>query len=125
MTEFLESEDVVADHNRYRLGFTTFPEPDEKDIRHMLYLVAYDIADPKRLRKVAKICELYGVRIEKSVFECDLPPDQFRTFWRELGGVLETADDALIAYRICRSCIRDVESTGQIFRPEKTPYYIL
>ncbi len=35
-------------------------------------LVVYDIADPKRLRRVAKVMEGYGVRVQKSVFECDL-----------------------------------------------------
>ena len=36
------------------------------------YLVAYDICDPKRLRKVAKICEDFGMRRQYSVFLCRL-----------------------------------------------------
>ena len=36
------------------------------------YIVSYDISDPKRLRKVAKILEGYGSRIQFSVFECPL-----------------------------------------------------
>ena len=32
------------------------------------FLVCYDIADPKRLRKVASICEDFGYRRQKSVF---------------------------------------------------------
>jgi CRISPR-associated protein Cas2 len=36
------------------------------------YLVSYDICDPKRLRRVAKICEGHGFRIQFSVFECPL-----------------------------------------------------
>lgn len=38
------------------------------------YLVAYDIADKRRLRRVAKLMERFGVRVQKSVFECALPP---------------------------------------------------
>ena len=39
----------------------------------MFILLSYDIADsPERLRKVAKICENYGVRVQKSVFELDI-----------------------------------------------------
>lgn len=34
----------------------------------MYYLVAYDIADPGRLRQVATVMERYGVRVQKSVF---------------------------------------------------------
>lgn len=36
------------------------------------YLIAYDIADPKRLRGVCKIMEGYGDRLQYSVFISDL-----------------------------------------------------
>lgn len=36
------------------------------------YLIAYDIADPKRLRRVIKVMEGYGERLQYSVFLCDL-----------------------------------------------------
>jgi CRISPR-associated protein Cas2 len=36
------------------------------------YLVSYDICHPKRLRRVAKMLEGFGVRLQYSVFECAL-----------------------------------------------------
>lgn len=36
------------------------------------YLVSYDISHPKRLRRVAKTLEGFGVRLQYSVFECAL-----------------------------------------------------
>ena len=36
------------------------------------YLVCYDIADPGRLRRVARICEGFGTRLQFSVFETAL-----------------------------------------------------
>jgi len=36
------------------------------------YLVCYDIADAKRLRRVFKICRNFGEHLQFSVFECDL-----------------------------------------------------
>jgi CRISPR-associated protein Cas2 len=36
------------------------------------YLIAYDIADPRRLRRVCKTMEEYGDRLQYSVFICDL-----------------------------------------------------
>jgi len=36
------------------------------------YLVSYDISDPKRLRRVARALEGFGVRLQYSVFECAL-----------------------------------------------------
>jgi CRISPR-associated protein Cas2 len=44
----------------------------------MMVVVTYDVstveAKPgaRRLRRVAKVCESYGVRVQKSVFECQV-----------------------------------------------------
>jgi len=35
----------------------------------MNMIVAYDIADERRLARVAKIVKDYGVRVQKSIFE--------------------------------------------------------
>ena len=48
----------------------------------MLVLVTYDvsltgISGQKRLRKVAKICQNYGVRVQNSVFECVVDQTQY------------------------------------------------
>ena len=37
----------------------------------MIYVVAYDITDPKRLSRVAKYLENIGVRVQESIFELD------------------------------------------------------
>ena len=34
--------------------------------------MAYDIADPKRLRKIERIASAYGERVQYSLFQCDL-----------------------------------------------------
>jgi CRISPR-associated protein Cas2 len=38
------------------------------------FLVTYDVADPKRLRRVYKIMRGYGRHIQLSVFQCELDP---------------------------------------------------
>lgn len=40
--------------------------------KRIRYLVSYDIANAKRLRRVAKTLESYGTRLQFSVFECPL-----------------------------------------------------
>ena len=40
------------------------------------YLVCYDIADEKRLRRVFKVCKNFGDHLQFSVFECDLNPSE-------------------------------------------------
>jgi CRISPR-associated protein Cas2 len=44
----------------------------------MPHLILYDIADAKRLRRVARVCEDFGVRLQDSVFECDISPVQLQ-----------------------------------------------
>lgn len=51
------------------------------------YLISYDIANPKRLRQVARILESYGTRLQYSVFECpldDIRLEQAKTALREV-----------------------------------------
>ncbi|MEW6247038.1 MAG: CRISPR-associated endonuclease Cas2 [Nitrospirota bacterium] len=38
-----------------------------------LYIVTYDICDPKRLRRVFKTMKGFGAHVQLSVFQCDLP----------------------------------------------------
>ena len=66
----------------------------------MLHLVVYDIASAKRLRKVARACEDYGVRVEKSVFECELTDAQFAEFWGQIVSVVNEDVDSVIDYPI-------------------------
>jgi len=91
----------------------------------MLHLVAYDIRNPRRLRKVAKVCEDYGIRVEYSVFECDLAEEHFDRLWADLSREIDWDQDAVLAYRICGSCVQNIASMGTIVRPQKALLYIL
>lgn len=44
----------------------------------MRVLISYDISDDKRRKKVAKLLEGYGYRVQYSVFECDLTLKQIK-----------------------------------------------
>lgn len=65
----------------------------------MLHIIAYDISSARRLRRVARICEDFGARIEKSVFECDLDDRDFERLWLRLGNVV-AEDDSVVDYPI-------------------------
>lgn len=99
-------------------------DPADEEFKNMLKIVAYDVCSPKRLRKVAKTCELYGIRIEKSVFECDLTEELFDQFWLELCDIIDVAEDSIVAYRINKADVRDIMSMGCVQRPRKRLYYI-
>jgi len=50
----------------------------------MFYLVCYDIVHDRRRDRVSRLLEGYGMRIQKSVFECVLTPDQYDHLHRRL-----------------------------------------
>jgi CRISPR-associated protein Cas2 len=119
-------EQPVNEWDLYVPGITEFnPTPDTAEVKNMIYLVAYDIADHKRLRRVARTCEDFGVRVEKSVFECDLPKEVFEKLWCELVDIVVDDEDAVVVYRICRGCIRDAESIGVVPERKKRLFYCL
>lgn len=71
----------------------------------MLVLVCYDVNTEtkegrRRLRRVAKVCEGTGQRVQKSVFECQVDQAQFETLERRLLDEIAPALDCLRLYRI-------------------------
>ncbi len=59
-------------------------------------MICYDIADPKRLRRTARICEAYGSRIQYSVFEATLDDLLLAQLQTELDSVIHHYDDQVI-----------------------------
>lgn len=60
------------------------------------YLVSYDIANPKRLRNVAKTCESFGSRIQYSVFECPLSDLKLEQLKAALHEIIHHEDDQIL-----------------------------
>ena len=71
----------------------------------MLILVCYDVNTEtkegrRRLRRVAKVCESTGQRVQKSVFECQLDLAQFESLERRLLAEINEKQDCLRLYRM-------------------------
>lgn len=109
--------------------YEAFPQvPYEKSppgAGEMLTLVAYDIADDKRLRRVAQLCEDYGVRVQYSVFECRLDEDEFNHFWLGLLELIDEAEDRLVAYKIDARSARETLTAGTMVCTEKVVCYLV
>lgn len=65
-----------------------------------LYLISYDVATSspagqKRLRRVARLCENYGVRVPNSVFECIMDYSTFLSLKHQLECVIDNQTDSL------------------------------
>lgn len=78
----------------------------------MLRVIAYDIADPRRLRRMARVCADYGVRVQKSVFEFWLDEERFDELWKRLCAEMDGEEDLLIAYALDEKAARRRRSHG-------------
>jgi CRISPR-associated protein Cas2 len=71
----------------------------------MLVIVCYDVnsesrAGRRRLRRVAKVCEGTGQRVQKSVFECKLDLAGMEDLERRLLREVDLDQDCLRLYRM-------------------------
>ncbi|KJE29018.1 CRISPR-associated endonuclease Cas2 [Geobacillus kaustophilus] len=68
-------------------------------------LVTYDVetlepSGQKRLRKVATICQNFGQRVQKSVFECNVNQAQLEEMEHQLLRVIDLEKDSLRIYML-------------------------
>lgn len=71
----------------------------------MLVIVCYDVNTEtregrRRLRRVAKVCESTGQRVQKSVFECKVDLMQMEELERRLLAEIDPKQDCLRLYRL-------------------------
>jgi len=93
--------------------------------RQMLYLVAYDIADPKRLVRIAKACEDFGVRVQYSLFECRLEPDEFQRLWQAIRAEMDSDEDRAVAYPLDARATRETLTAGTMVCTERVVCYLV
>lgn len=84
----------------------------------MLLVVTYDVdttdsAGAKRLRKVAKLCEKYGMRVQNSVFEVLVDASQLVVLKNELRKIIDTEHDSVRFYRLGNSYQGKIETMGK------------
>lgn len=78
----------------------------------MYVIIAYDITDQKRWRKIAECCKDYGLRVQYSVFECRLEADRFGEMWERLCAIADPGEDRLVAYPLHGAAQRKIRTFG-------------
>jgi CRISPR-associated protein Cas2 len=83
----------------------------------MLVVVSYDVstreeAGQRRLRRVARLCEDRGQRVQNSVFECLLDAAQWVNFRAALLSEIKPEQDSLRFYMLGNEWKRRVEHVG-------------
>ena len=80
-------------------------------------LVTYDVspveaAGRRRLRRVAQACEDYRVRVQKSVFECQVGEQEWARLRDRLLSEYKAREDSLRFYFLDETAVRRTEHHG-------------
>ena len=83
----------------------------------MLILVTYDVstvepAGRRRLRRVARACEDYGTRVQKSVFECQVGRKEWVLLRQRLLTEIKEEEDSLRFYFLDEKAVARTEHHG-------------
>ncbi len=83
----------------------------------MLMLVSYDVstvnaAGRRRLRRMAKACESWGVRVQNSVFECNVNWAQWVALRAKLESIFDSGMDSLRYYNLGNNYTNKVVHVG-------------
>jgi CRISPR-associated protein Cas2 len=85
----------------------------------MTYLYAYDIPDNRRRNGVSKKLEQFGIRIQRSVFQCAISTELAETLKRSLLGLIDGKEDSLYIIPLCE---KDLEKTERFGPPIQESY---
>ena len=84
----------------------------------MYFLLTYDIntetiKGQKRLAKVARICEKYGLRVQNSVFEINADYPKLSTLMDALSSIIDSETDSIRIYKLGKSYNADLKILGR------------
>jgi CRISPR-associated protein Cas2 len=83
----------------------------------MFYLICYDVVNDRRRNKIAHLLEGYGLRVQKSVFECVLNESQYEMVNKKLNRFLKQEEDQVRFYPMSGHTRRKVIILGM--QPER------
>ena len=95
-------------------------------MRHT-FIVSYDIADPRRLRKVFRICQDYGNHLQYSVFECDLSKSEKVQLEKQLKDIINEREDQVLFIALGPSESRgdrDISALGKAYTKMDQACYV-
>jgi CRISPR-associated protein Cas2 len=86
-----------------------------------LYLAAYDISDPARLRRALEAIKGHASGGQRSVFECFLDEAERRELLADMQGLLDLREDRFMLLPLARAA--DVRTLGIAVKPVDPDYY--
>ena len=86
-----------------------------------IYIICYDVAEPKRLRKVYKTLQGAGESLQYSVFRCELSAVERQQLIEKLWGILNLGEDRLLVANLGLSDTRGVDCLQYWGNPREIP----
>ena len=77
-----------------------------------MVVVCFDIRNPKRLYRVARELGNFGVRVQKSIFECHLTTEQLEELQRRLAKWIDGDLDKVRYYFLCPKDVQEIIVDG-------------
>ncbi len=79
----------------------------------MIYVVVYDITNDKERERLSNYLMRYGIRVQESVFECNINISEYDKFIRGLKR-FEVEGTKIKVYPLCNSCYKKVIKLGDL-----------
>ncbi|HMW17068.1 MAG TPA: CRISPR-associated endonuclease Cas2 [Accumulibacter sp.] len=89
------------------------------------WYASYDIAEPGRLRRIAKLLLQHGVRVQKSLYLCAVSAEQIEILYATLARLHHAEEDRLMLSPLCRRCRTLTRTQGMGGHPDyREPFWI-
>ena len=82
-----------------------------------VYIVSYDISDPKRWRQVYRTMRGFGQHLQLSVFSCDLTATQRIQMIAALENAIDATEDQVLVIDLGPSQARPIQDIEAVGRP--------
>lgn len=109
------------------------PKPNAADVtvgqaqrnRRNWVVVSYDIPDDRRRTKVMNLLYGYGMRVQYSVFECELRPADLEELKQRMQRLIQKETDDVRFYPLCQNCLEKVTAMGKAKLHRREPYVMV
>lgn len=91
----------------------------------MTVIAAYDVSNDDRRAQMAALLGNYGVRIQRSVFQCHLDQEEYELVVRRAEALLDLNLDVFHLIPTCDSCRSGRVEMGQVNRVMDELYWIV
>ncbi|HID95431.1 MAG TPA: CRISPR-associated endonuclease Cas2 [Candidatus Latescibacteria bacterium] len=91
----------------------------------MFVVVSYDIVDDRTRVRVMKCLKNYGMRVQKSVFECLITEGQFLELKARVQRLINADQDSVRYYDLCARCQKVIEFIGEPPKTEEDGYVVI